>query len=334
MASLPQRSSDVNSVYTINEPAARGAYQALSAKGLAAKVKIASIDGGCQGVQDVKDGKYLATVMQFPKKMAEMGVDAVVKFAKDAATTYDPAKRTGAKFGPAENVVDKSGATVWDVTVPADGRPIGAGVMVDLGKLYNLRALKISTPTAGFEVEIYGAASAKPEDLPEDVLDKRWEHLTTIKSVVDDKLVSLLNKSKKQQQLLLFYVTMPKDLTDPRVAIGKVTVAGVPVTVDEKGVRASGTTVLPPGATDPVTSALGQAPVHISLTSPVKKAGRGEVECATGPLVIAPPLATVTPGGPHVVPPRSGRQPARGGTDWPSSGSGATRQAPRPAATG
>jgi hypothetical protein len=152
----------------------------------------------------------------------------VAKLAEDSAATYDPLKRAGAEFGPAENAVDKSGATVWDVTVPADGKPIAAGLTVDLGKLYSLRALKISTPTPGFEVEVYGAVSAKPADLPEDILDKRWEHLTTIKSVVDDKLVSLLNKSKKQQQLLLFYITKPKDLTDPRVAIGKITIAGVP----------------------------------------------------------------------------------------------------------
>jgi hypothetical protein len=154
----------------------------------------------------------------------------VAKLAEDSAATYDPGKRAGAEFGPAENAVDKSGATVWDVTVPADGKPIGAGLTVDLGKLYSLRAVKISTPTPGFEVEVYGAVSAAAKDLPEDILDKRWEHLTTIKSVVDDKLVSLLNKSKKQQQLLLFYITKPKDLMDPRVAIGKITVAGVPAT--------------------------------------------------------------------------------------------------------
>ncbi|MCA0437857.1 MAG: substrate-binding domain-containing protein [Austwickia sp.] len=83
MENLLQRSTDVNAVYTINEPAAAGAYAALAAKGLADKVKMASIDGGCPGVQNVKAGKILATVMQFPKKMAEQGVDAVVKFAKD-----------------------------------------------------------------------------------------------------------------------------------------------------------------------------------------------------------------------------------------------------------
>lgn len=83
MENLLQRSTDVNAVYTINEPAARGAAAALKAKGLTSKVKMASIDGGCQGVNDVKAGTYLATVMQFPKKMAEDGVKAVVKFAAD-----------------------------------------------------------------------------------------------------------------------------------------------------------------------------------------------------------------------------------------------------------
>jgi fructose transport system substrate-binding protein len=83
MENLLQRSSDVNAVYTINEPAARGAYAAISAKGLASKVTIGSIDGGCQGVTDVKDGKYAATVMQFPNKMAQEGVRAVATFAKD-----------------------------------------------------------------------------------------------------------------------------------------------------------------------------------------------------------------------------------------------------------
>ncbi len=72
----------VNVVYNINEPAARGSYQALKARGLADDVLIGAIDGSCSGVQDVADGKFAATVMQFPQKMAEQGVDAVVTYAK------------------------------------------------------------------------------------------------------------------------------------------------------------------------------------------------------------------------------------------------------------
>jgi len=82
MENLLQRATTVNAVYTLNEPTARGAYAALQARGLTGQVVMGSIDGGCQGVQDVKDGKYGATVMQFPAKMAALGVDAAVEYAK------------------------------------------------------------------------------------------------------------------------------------------------------------------------------------------------------------------------------------------------------------
>jgi fructose transport system substrate-binding protein len=79
MENLLQRSAaQVNVVYNINEPAARGAYQALAGVGLTSKVLVGAIDGSCSGVADVKAGKFVATVMQFPKKMAEEGVAAVV----------------------------------------------------------------------------------------------------------------------------------------------------------------------------------------------------------------------------------------------------------------
>lgn len=150
----------------------------------------------------------------------------IVKFAKGSAKTYDPAKRAGAEFGPAANAIDASPKTVWDVSVPADGKPIGAGLLLDLGKPYALRAIKIATPTKGFNIELYGAVSNKA--IPEDILDKRWEHLTDIKGVTDGKLVSLLKKSKNKIAQLLLYITTPSEPTDPRVAVGKVTVAGTP----------------------------------------------------------------------------------------------------------
>ena len=79
MENLLQRAGrQVNVVYNINEPAARGAYQALANAGLASKVLVGAIDGSCSGVADVKAGKFVATVMQFPKKMAEDGVSAIV----------------------------------------------------------------------------------------------------------------------------------------------------------------------------------------------------------------------------------------------------------------
>jgi fructose transport system substrate-binding protein len=83
MENLLQKDPSINLVYTINEPAAAGAYQALKAAGKDKTVTIVSVDGGCPGVDNVKAGAIGATSMQFPLKMASLGVEAVSKFAKD-----------------------------------------------------------------------------------------------------------------------------------------------------------------------------------------------------------------------------------------------------------
>ncbi len=82
MENCLQKNPDINLVYTINEPAAAGAYKALKAAGKEKNVMIVSVDGGCQGVKDVAAGKIAATSQQYPLKMASMGLEAGVKYAK------------------------------------------------------------------------------------------------------------------------------------------------------------------------------------------------------------------------------------------------------------
>ena len=82
MENCLQKAPDVNVVYTINEPAAAGAYNALKAAGKDKNVIIVSVDGGCEGVKNVGAGVIAATSQQYPLKMAAMGVDAGVEYAK------------------------------------------------------------------------------------------------------------------------------------------------------------------------------------------------------------------------------------------------------------
>ena len=82
MENCLQKNPDINLVYTINEPAAAGAYQALKAAGKEKGVVIVSVDGGCAGIKNVKAGVIAATSQQYPLKMASMGVDAGVEYAK------------------------------------------------------------------------------------------------------------------------------------------------------------------------------------------------------------------------------------------------------------
>ncbi|MFB9242768.1 sugar ABC transporter substrate-binding protein [Massilia antarctica] len=81
MENCLQKNPGINLVYTINEPAAAGAYKALKALGREKDVMIVSVDGGCSGVRDVKAGVIAATAQQYPLKMAELALAAGVDYA-------------------------------------------------------------------------------------------------------------------------------------------------------------------------------------------------------------------------------------------------------------
>jgi fructose transport system substrate-binding protein len=93
MENCLSKNPDINVVYTINEPAANGAYKALGSK--AAGVTIVSVDGGCAGVNLVKTGVIGATSQQYPLKMASLGVQAIYDLVTTGAK---PAVSTGLDF--------------------------------------------------------------------------------------------------------------------------------------------------------------------------------------------------------------------------------------------
>ncbi|NAZ36066.1 sugar ABC transporter substrate-binding protein [Rubellimicrobium sp. CFH 75288] len=83
MENILAANPDVNVVYTINEPSAAGAYEALRAVGRENEVLIVSVDGGCPGVQNVRDGVIAATSQQYPLQMAALGIEAIYQYAQD-----------------------------------------------------------------------------------------------------------------------------------------------------------------------------------------------------------------------------------------------------------
>ena len=91
MENLLQKDPSINLVYTINEPAAAGAYEGLKAAGKEKDVTIVSVDGGCPGVENVKSGVIGATSQQYPLKMAEDGVKAITEYAKSGKKPEAPA---------------------------------------------------------------------------------------------------------------------------------------------------------------------------------------------------------------------------------------------------
>ena len=101
---------DINLVYTINEPAAAGAYEALNAMGNPGDTLIVSVDGGCPGVQNVADGVIGATSQQYPLRMAALGIEAIAQYAKDGTLPEN---------SPGKDFFDTGVALVTDQ--PVDG---------------------------------------------------------------------------------------------------------------------------------------------------------------------------------------------------------------------
>ena len=114
MENLLQKDPGISVVYTINEPAAAGAYEALRSVGRDKDVLIVSVDGGCPGVRNVKDGVIGATSMQFPLLMAAKGVEAVKKFA-DTGTKPQPSPGHDFFNTGVELVTDKPAAGMTSI---------------------------------------------------------------------------------------------------------------------------------------------------------------------------------------------------------------------------
>ncbi len=85
MENCLSKNPDINVVYAINEPAAEGAYNALKAQGKAKGVTILAIDGSCSGLKNLGTGEFAADAVQYPGKMASLGVDSIAKLARGGA---------------------------------------------------------------------------------------------------------------------------------------------------------------------------------------------------------------------------------------------------------
>ncbi len=99
MAEILAEHADVNVIYTVNEPAALGALDALRDANVdLSRTILVSIDGGCRAIKDaVRPGDIDATVMQFPENMAREGVRALataIRAGENLSGNLDTGART------------------------------------------------------------------------------------------------------------------------------------------------------------------------------------------------------------------------------------------------
>jgi fructose transport system substrate-binding protein len=155
---------DINLVYAINEPAAAGAFTALDKAGKAKGVTIVAVDGGCApGITSVIAGNIAATSQQYPLKMAAMGVEAVVKFAKDGTkpTGYTDTGVTLISANPQPGVFSQGAVyglkNCWGA--PPDQATIDAAAKADAAKNIPAEATEPAAATMAADATMAATAS-------------------------------------------------------------------------------------------------------------------------------------------------------------------------------
>lgn len=82
LESILQAHPEIDAVFCGNDAMAMGAYQALAAAGKANKVMVFGFDGAKDVIESIRDGRIVATGMQFPKKMARMAAEQADEYIK------------------------------------------------------------------------------------------------------------------------------------------------------------------------------------------------------------------------------------------------------------
>jgi len=82
LESILQANPDIDAVFCGNDAMAMGAYQALAAAGKAGKVMVFGFDGAKDVIDSIREGKIVATGMQFPKRMAQMAAEQADEYIK------------------------------------------------------------------------------------------------------------------------------------------------------------------------------------------------------------------------------------------------------------
>jgi fructose transport system substrate-binding protein len=113
LRTLLKQHPDINIVYTVNEPAAFGAAEALKSAGKSNDdVILVSVDGGCDAIKNyVRPGVIDATAQQYPENMARLGVQTLATAARGGGkpsgyrnTGVELITGSAAKGVPSENV--------------------------------------------------------------------------------------------------------------------------------------------------------------------------------------------------------------------------------------
>lgn len=109
MESILQSHDDIDAVFCGNDAMAMGAYQALLAAGKSEKVEVFGYDGSEDVIQAIRDEKIAATVMQYPKLMAQTSAEFAHEYLANAKRDFDQKIPVNVDLVSQENIDEFAG---------------------------------------------------------------------------------------------------------------------------------------------------------------------------------------------------------------------------------
>jgi serine/threonine protein kinase len=156
-------------------------------------------------------GVFLATrtekgpgrpVVKKPRGLTE------VRFARNAASDYDPEGDNSESPDAAQYAIDGSLSTNWDTESYQGGfagsGKSGVGLYVDAGRLIAARGLALVSGTPGFKAAVYASETVPPKL-------SGWTRLTPVRQVEEDFNFRFRTRGHKYRNYLLWISELPPD---------------------------------------------------------------------------------------------------------------------------
>jgi serine/threonine-protein kinase len=130
-----------------------------------------------------------------------------VSLHRDAAHDYDPLGTGGEHPELARFAVDRDPSSTWSTENYDAGnlQKAGVGIYVDARPGAIAKALRIQTPTPGFDVEIYAAKTGPPKQLP----DPGWTLVGGAKALKSRQQISLDTAGQRFRYYLVWITKLP-----------------------------------------------------------------------------------------------------------------------------
>lgn len=139
----------------------------------------------------------------------------------DELEIFNPYERAGAEFGDPEDALNTK-TPFFDVTVPADGEPIGAGLKIDLGTVRTVREITFRTTTTGMGLQVYGVKTGDPSGLK-----AGWRLISEPELPSGERDVTItLDAGGEELRRIVLWFTTPGNAEDPRASVGRLKVLG------------------------------------------------------------------------------------------------------------